>query len=105
LFFCGEIKGGKFFIHPEVPVVTPMSVLRFLGCIVTSDKIWMCHFNPVLSAIILMETYQKLQEEDIQYLAVFREGGVGSILGGTKHSHVKVPGPWYNSAYWCCMVL
>jgi hypothetical protein len=36
-----------------------------------------------------METYQKLQEEDIQYLAVFGEGRIGSILGGTKHSHVK----------------
>jgi hypothetical protein len=71
-------------------MVTPVSILRFVGCIVTGDKIWSCHFNPILSAIILMETYQKLQEEDIQYLAVFGEGRVGSILGGTKHSLVKV---------------
>jgi len=52
-----------------------------------------------------METYQKLQEEVIQYLAVFGDGGIGSILGGTKHSHVKIPGPWYNSEYWCCTTL
>jgi len=52
-----------------------------------------------------METYQKLQEEDIQYLAVLGDGGVGSILGGRKHSCVEVPGPWYKSAYWCCTTL
>ena len=69
-------------------MITPVSVLRFLGCIATSDKIWICHFNPVLSAIILMETYQKLQEEDILHLAVFGEGGVGSILGSTKHTYL-----------------
>lgn len=105
LFSYGGIKGGKFFIHLEVPLVTPVSVLRFLCCIVTSDKIWICYFNQVLSAIILNETYQKLQEEDIQYRAVFVDGGVGNILGGTKHSRVKVPGTWYNSAYWCCTAL
>lgn len=70
LFCYGGIKGGKFFIHLEVPLVTPVSLLRFLCCIVTSDKIWICYFNPVLSAIILIETYQKLQEEDIHYCAV-----------------------------------
>jgi len=47
----------------------------------------------------------KLQEEVIQYLVVSGDGGVGSILGGTKHSRVEVPGPWYNSAYWCCTTL
>jgi hypothetical protein len=105
LFSCGGIKEGKFFIHLEVPLVTPVPVLGFLCCIVTSDKIWICYFNPVLSAIILMETYQKLQEKGSQYLAVFGDGEFGGILGGTKQSCVKVPGPWYNSAYWCCLTL
>lgn len=100
-----ELREENSSYIPEVPMVTPVSILRFLGCIVTSDKIWNCHFNPILSEIILLETYQKLQEENIQHLAVFGEGRLGSILGGTKHFRVKVPRPWYNSSYWCCTML
>jgi hypothetical protein len=74
--------------------VTPASMPRVMGCIVISDEIWVCHFNQVLSGISVVETYHKLQEESIQYLAVFGEGGIGSILGGTKHCPLQVPGRW-----------